>query len=249
MFGAICSLTLRLAPRRKLRRVVEVIDVDDLIPAFEKRVADGFLYGDFQYMTDERSGDFLRKGVFSCYEPVGDETPVSDEQKSISNDDWVNLIYLAHTDKARAYELYRDYYLSTNGQIYWSDTHQSAEYIDYHRALDRKMKATHHATEVITEINVPRETLADFMNEANRDFRNNNVNVIYGTIRLIERDDESFLTWAKKPYACVIFNLHVTHTPEGLEHSAQAFRRLIDMAIRRGGSTPRVPRSRLSAVT
>lgn len=236
LFGVICSLTLRLAPRRKLRRVVEVIDINGLIPAFEQRIADGFLYGDCQYMTDEKSEGFLRRGVFSCYEPVGDETPVSNEQKSISNDDWINLIYLAHTDKARAYEIYRDYYLSTNGQIYWSDTHQSAEYIDYHRALDRKMGAPHRATEVITEINVPRATLSDFMDEASRDFRKNNVNVIYGTIRLIERDDESFLAWAKQPYACVIFNLHVTHTPEGLEHAAQAFRRLIDMAIRRGGS-------------
>jgi hypothetical protein len=34
----------------------------------------------------------------------------------------------------------------------------------------------------------------------------------------------------------VIFNLHTVHTPEGLKHSADAFRRLIDMAIRRDGS-------------
>lgn len=35
-----------------------------------------------------------------------------------------------------------------------------------------------------------------------------------GTIRLIERDDETFLAWARQPYACVIFNLHVVHTAE-----------------------------------
>ena len=59
---------------------------------------------------------------------------------------------------------------------------------------------------------------------------------IYGTIRLIERDDESFLAWAKQPYACTIFNLHTHHTPGGVEHSAAAFRRLIDMAACRQGS-------------
>jgi FAD/FMN-containing dehydrogenase len=53
---------------------------------------------------------------------------------------------------------------------------------------------------------------------------------------LIERDTESFLAWAKQPYACTIFNLHTVHTPEGHEHSAGAFRRLIDMAARRDGS-------------
>jgi len=68
------------------------------------------------------------------------------------------------------------------------------------------------------------------------DFRKNKVELIYGTVRLIERDDESFLPWAKQPYACTIFNLHTVHSPEGLERSADAFRRLIDMAARRGGT-------------
>ena len=68
------------------------------------------------------------------------------------------------------------------------------------------------------------------------DFRDAAVDVIYGTVRLIERDEESFLAWAREPWACVIFNLHTVHTPEGLAHSEAAFRRLIDHAIVRGGS-------------
>ena len=60
--------------------------------------------------------------------------------------------------------------------------------------------------------------------------------MIYGTIRLIERDEESFLRWAREPFACVIFNLHVTHDSIGLEAAARAFRSLIDLGIRHGGS-------------
>ena len=41
------------------------------------------------------------------------------------------------------------------------------------------------------------------------------VDVIYGTVRLIERDDESFLAWARDRWACVIFNLHTVHTRRG----------------------------------
>ena len=59
---------------------------------------------------------------------------------------------------------------------------------------------------------------------------------MYGTVRLIERDDESFLAWAREPWACTIFNLHVDHTPEAIARSGEHFRRLIDMAVRRGGS-------------
>jgi hypothetical protein len=83
---------------------------------------------------------------------------------------------------------------------------------------------------------VPRQRLADFMLEAREDFRRHGVNVIYGTVRMIERDDETFLPWAKQDYACIIFNLHTEHTAVGQQHSADAFRRLIDMAIARNGS-------------
>ena len=88
---------------------------------------------------------------------------------------------------------------------------------------------------MISELYVPRDRLTDFMAAVADDFRANDVNFIYGTIRLVERDEESFLTWATEPWACVIFNLCTRHTPDGLEHAAEAFRRLIDLAVDRGG--------------
>lgn len=237
LFGCIYSAKIRLAPRRLLERVVELGKVDDLAAGFEQRIRDGYLYGDFQFSTDEASGNFLRTGVFSCYRPVDRDGPPPDGQRVLSGEDWTRLILLAHTDKARAYQLYTQHYLATSGQLYESDRHQLADYLDgYHRQLDRALGAAHRASEMITELYVPRDRLADFMADVAEDFRRHRVDVIYGTIRLIERDDESFLAWAREPWACVIFNLHTEHTPEGVEHSAQAFRRLIDRAIERKGS-------------
>ena len=57
-------------------------------------------------------------------------------------------------------------------------------------------------------------------------------NVVYGTVRLIEKDDETFLAWASDRYACVIFNLHVEHTSEAIDAAADAFRELIDLGPR-----------------
>jgi FAD/FMN-containing dehydrogenase len=62
------------------------------------------------------------------------------------------------------------------------------------------------------------------------------VNLIYGTIRLIERDDESFLAWARESWACIIFNLHTQHDNESLAKTADDFRRLIARGIEYGGS-------------
>jgi FAD/FMN-containing dehydrogenase len=237
LFGIVTSVKLRLAPRRKVERVVEIHTVDDLMAAFEKRIADEFLYGDFQFSIERDSDDFLHKGVFSCYRPVPMETPIPPAEKQLTDENWRQLLFLAHTDEKQAFQRYATYYLSTNGQVYWSDIHQLSIYPDnYHREIDQRLRAPYPATEMITEIDVPRAMLKGFFDDVRDDFRKNKVELIYGTVRLIERDDESFLPWAKQAYACTIFNLHTVHSPEGLERSADAFRRLIDMAARRGGT-------------
>jgi len=237
LFGIVTSLQLRLVPRKKIERVVEIRTVDDLTKAFENRISSGFEFGDFQFSVERDSDDFMHKGVFSCYRPVAIETPMLKEQKQLSDENWRQLLYLAHVDPKKAFERYAEYYLSTNGQVYWSDTHQLSIYPDnYHREIDEKLHAPYPASEIIAEIDVPRPMLREFLNEAREDFRKYKIDLIYGTVRLIERDDESFLPWAKQPYACTIFNLHTVHSPEGIGRSSDAFRRLIDMAARRGGS-------------
>jgi FAD/FMN-containing dehydrogenase len=83
---------------------------------------------------------------------------------------------------------------------------------------------------------VERHRLPLFMDDARRLLRDRRANVIYGTVRMIERDDETFLAWARDRYACVIFNLHIDHRPEDIGRAATHFRRLIDHALRHQGS-------------
>jgi FAD/FMN-containing dehydrogenase len=98
------------------------------------------------------------------------------------------------------------------------------------------MDAESPGTEMITEIYVPRARLEDFLAEASAMLKKSGSSTIYGTIRLIEQDNVSFLAWAKHDYACVIFNLHVVHTDAGLNQAIDSFRSLIDLSIDRGGS-------------
>jgi FAD/FMN-containing dehydrogenase len=236
LFGVITSVTLRLAPRRKVRRVVEVRSVDGVMDAFDRRIAEGFVYGDFQYDIDAASDTFMRRGVFSCYQPVDDSTPIAEGQKELSDEDWRGLLLLAHANRSAAFDRYSSYYLSTSGQVYWSDLHQLSIYLDgYHRSLDTALGGG-RATEMITEIYVPRTALQLFFEQVRKAFHGGPVPIVYGTVRLIERDSESFLPWARDRWACTIFNLHVEHTPAGIERGADAFRALIDMAIGHGGS-------------
>ena len=239
LFGIIYSVTLRLMEAHRVRRAVETTSIERLESLFKQRIADGFTYGDFQYRTDEASPGFLRDGVMSCYIPVPGDEPPADEAplKLLSERDWRGLLYLSHADKARAFNEYAGFYMSTNGQTYDSDTFQLSQYIDdYHKELDRSLNSTVKCTETITEVYVPLPSLADFMDAAATELRERKANVIYGTIRLIEQDDETFMNWARQPYACIVFNLHVEHTEAGIAHTADALRALIDLATERGGS-------------
>ena len=237
LFGFIYSVQLRLARRQTVQRVVEIIDLEGLLSGFERCIAEGFLYGDFQFAIDPNSRDFLKRGVFSCYRPVDSNVPMPATQRELKPDDWRRLFLLAHNNKAAAFQAYTTYYLSTNGQLYWSDTHQLAEYVDnYHEELDRQLGPAGAGTEMITEVYVPRENLVRFMEAVAGDLRESHASVIYGTVRFIEPDTDSFLPWAKKRYACIIFNLHTAHDAAALEKTAADFRRLIDRAIEQGGS-------------
>jgi FAD/FMN-containing dehydrogenase len=237
LFGFIYSATLRLVPRLKVERVVEVRDVAGLAGAFAERISDGFVYGDFQYAIDEKSDDFLKRGVFSCYRPVAEDRPMPSLQHELGEGEWTELLFLAHTNKSEAFKRYAAHYLASHGQLYWSDEHQMAYYPEeYHRAVDRMTDAPNRASETITEIYCERDALERFMTEARDYARRDGVNIVYGTIRLIEQDNESFLAWARKPYACVIFNLHVEQTTGGMIRVGDALRRLIDLGLRHGGS-------------
>jgi FAD/FMN-containing dehydrogenase len=237
LFGVVTRVRLRLMPRTKLERTVRIIDVADLMPAFAERIAEGYLYGDCQFSTDASSDTYLRNGVFSCYRPLPADAAMPAQQKELTEDHWRELYYLSHADTRRAYDAYTSYYLSTSGQRYWSDTGQLSVYIDdYHAELDRRLGARHKGSEMISELYVPRPALPSFLAAVRADFRQHDVRLIYGTIRLIERDDESLLAWAREPWVCTVMNLHVDHGEDGVGKAADDFRRLIDRAIAHGGS-------------
>jgi FAD/FMN-containing dehydrogenase len=236
-FGVITSVCLRLAPRIKLERLVEVTTIDRLMPSLEQRMTDGCLFGDFQFSIDERSRDFLCRGVLSSYRPVAAEREMPDGREELERHHWEELIRLAHDDRAKVFEVYSSFYLRTHGALYWSDTHQLSVYLeDYHSQLDHECGTEVPASEMISELYVPRDRLVEFMAAAAERLRDGAVPVIYGTVRLIRRDGESFLAWAREDFACVIFNLHTEHSAAGVATAAEAFRALIDLALSFGGS-------------
>ena len=241
LFGVIYSATLRLSPRQRVRRMVDVIDLDDAMNAVYRRVQQGCVYGDFQFVIDAAEQNFLQRGVFACYQPVAAGESEPDAAADLAPEAWLKLLKLAHDDKKSAFKLYAQHYLGTDGNVYWSDAMQLSTYLPSYAEFLEKSRGDDAAgaakeTLVIGEHYVPRDAIKAFMERARDILRAHGSEVIYGTIRAVQRDTTSFLPWAKDDFACVIFNLRTPHTDAGMQRTADTFRALIDASADLGGS-------------
>lgn len=236
VYGVVTEVTLRLSPRGVVRRVVDLTTRDEIIARMDEEAEAGTLYGDFQFATDHASPDFLRLGIFSRYRPEPEKTPIPEGQRRFTPELWIELLRLARTQRSEAFRRYAEFYASTSGQVYHTDTHQLSTYVPrYHDHL-ADLPAEAQGSEIITELYVPRHELAAFLAEAGEALRSHGAPLTYGTVRLIEPERETALPWARARWACVIFNLLTPLSPEGIERSAGAFRALIDLALARRGS-------------
>jgi len=238
-YGVFCfveNITIRLTGTTKLRRRVEFTSSINLIDRFTQLQAQGATYGDFQFCIDSSAETFLTNGILSAYFPFRDNGIENNTSNLELNErQWRELLRLAHIDKAEAFKMYSDHYKRTDGQVYSSETFQLSLYVpDYHDCIegDRGVKAS----EMITELYVPKDRLHEFLVAAKDRLQKQCADVIYGTVRLIEKDSESFLAWAKDDFACIIFNLHVEHDQLSLLRAKHSFRTLIEIALSMGGS-------------
>ena len=161
----IATVTLRLARAQVLERVVEIRGVEGLaeafagadrrrlrlrrLPVLDRRGLRGLPpRRRLLVLPAGRPGDAdPRRAAGALARGLGEAAPTS-----------------AHTDRAAAYRAYTEHYAATSGQLYRSDTLQMADYDDgYHRVIDAALGAAHPSTEMISELYVPRERLADFM--------------------------------------------------------------------------------------
>lgn len=237
MFGIIYSVTLRLVPRQKLVKRVRWVASDDAIPLLEAAAEAGALHGDFQYAVDEQADSYMREGILSWYEPCDEAAAVYAPEPGEADEAFLASVALAHLDKPRALAAYRKAMLATDGRVNWSDSWQTGDYIvGYHRHVDVSQPGAGKGSEVLSEIYVPRDDLPAFLREAGEVIRDRRANLIYGTVRLIQRDDTTVLAWAKQDYACVIFNFHTELTPPAVECNADTFRAILDRAIARNGA-------------
>jgi FAD/FMN-containing dehydrogenase len=237
LFGVIATVTLRLVPRERLEHQVEVVDAAGLMAAFDRRIASGSLYGECRLAIDPASDDFLRRGILSTWGKTPPSNAPMQPPRELSHDEWRELMFLAHTDPAQWFAKRRDFDLATQKEIVWSDDAQDDTYLEgYHDAIDARLGAKQPGADVMSELCVPPEALGAFLDDVRGWMKSDAVRPLEAVVRLIERNDDTFFTWVRKRSACVTVAQHLERTPAGLSQAAERGRRLIDLALKRGGT-------------
>jgi len=237
LFGIITAVGLRLTLRRKVRRKVEMLTLAEASASVEGAGANKAVFGYFQYNIDETSLEFMRTGILTTYEIVAAETPISDASTDIDEAPLASLLELAHEDRRSAYRHYGTFELSKTGNVEWSDLHQLSSYPSgYHARMDERHTKQRKGADLVWEFYVTRGDLIAFLEDARKLLLKSETPLIYGTVRFIEQDRDSFLAWAKKRYACVIFTPHFADDAPEKRKAGELYRQLAQAATKRGGS-------------
>ena len=232
LFGIVATVTLRLVRRFKVQRQVSRILAMDSVTLLNQHRESGFVFGDCQFAIDMSGNADEHPAILPCYRPVSSDIEVTPEATSLSPEDWASLYRLSRTDKRQAFELFSQHYLGTDGQVYWSDTHQlSSAFSGYREAVNPKQ-----GTEMITEIYLDHDKAIPCLESIREDLASRKADVTYGTIRLIEADHETFLPWARRRSVCIVANLHCPGTASGIKKTKQHFRAILDRALNFDGS-------------
>ncbi len=167
LFGVVTSVKIRLVPRQKVERVVELCDIEEIAEASRSASRRAICTATSSSATAPEDPRLpVTRRVFLLSPRRSANAPFQTDQIRLSPADWRRLLYLAHRNKRRAFHEFADFYLRSSGQIYWSDTHQLSVYLDdYHGRLDRAFEASVPGSEMITELYVPRARLAAFMSD------------------------------------------------------------------------------------
>ena len=236
LFAIVTRVMLRLVARRKLALRVEARGVGEVIATLEQRRRAGAVHGDWQFAIDRGSDEFLGHGFVTSYSPVGDDRPITRPQATVDTEAMIGLATLAHVQPGRAFEVFAQNWKQRDGQVDWSDSWQAGDYHpDYHSAVDARLGSPVKGTEVLSEFYVARPALEAFMRQCASWLKTSHACLVYGVVRLIRRDTETFLNWAREDQACVILNLHVDHTSDGIAAVKQQLHGVAQIAVELGG--------------
>ncbi len=196
-------------PRAKVERRVEILTLAELVRVPEERDTDNWLFGDFQFLDRRTVGRLSSRCLLGLSAIL---TMTSSGQNSCAKRlGKGSSIWLTDCRRRNMQDIIFRPTANAIGATRTSSARTSTT------TMRRSINASNHCLSGRGDNGDLRATRVKhrLRGQSCKTASAALSPVIYGTIRLIERDEESFLAWAREPWACIIFNLHLEHTSAG----------------------------------
>ena len=199
LFGVVVSVTLQLVRRQKIERVVRLLILTHLMQAFEARIRDGYTTVTSSSRLTLTRRDFSLT-AFSRATARWTTTPHPIESTAPARrlTGGVSCTWRTSTSARPSWSSQTSTSARQASSTGTTPTRSTSISMTITAGSTRIWARTCPATEMITELYVPRAQLAAFMAAVREDFLRHAVDFIYGTIRLIAKDEDAFLAWAKR---------------------------------------------------
>lgn len=239
MFGIILDVTLQLTDDNVYKHEAVTVDYKDFPAYFEKNIKGN---PDVALMLvrpsiDPDQSSFLKEMAISLWintneEPAG--IHVLGEEKNVLRDkfffglsrkfDWGKKLrwYL----QKKFVEEGGSTLVSRNNAMRPPET--PLEFLEYYSSKD---------TDIIQEYYIPERNFVQFMDEFRNILQDGKMNVISSTIRFVKANDETYLAYMPKEDGFSIIQMsNVGLSKEDQEHATEVTQKLVDAAVRNGGS-------------
>lgn len=237
LFGVIATVRLRLTRRERVMRQVELPLADDLEERLARAADEGAVLAEAWLSTDLAREDTLGRAVLLLGRPVDPAAPNAAARHRSAPSDLAQLARLEHTDPAAAFGARAAFAMTSDGLVAWADDEQFGEPGgDVHASPGARPGRGAGGSDVITEVFLPPGALAGFLRDVRADFRRSRPALIRATVRTVAPESETLLPWARRPWTCVAFRLHVQRHAGAVGRAADDVRRAIDRALSASGT-------------
>ena len=239
LFGVILDITLNLTDNHILQKEAHIIDYTEFPAFFENFIVNDPNVELFIARPSIAPSSLLRETVVTIWKRTNIQKPQDDKifdlqsEKKVWRDkfffSWSRRTGLGkeirwYLQKRLVAQINKTDYITRNNAM--RPPTAPLKFLDYKSDKD---------TDIIQEYFIPVDKFADFIDGVRLIVEQNKVNLLGVTIRYVEKNNETFLSYGKKKAFSVVVYSNQELSPSGVQKAKTMTIKLVDLAINNGG--------------
>ncbi len=232
LFGIILDVKLKVVDNVALTFQSISVLPEDYVNAYQKIVSNNpnvqFAYGRLR-ISDKH---FLQQATLNYFEKI-DKKPLALSQQQSKNAETKRIVFRGSVDSEYGKRLRWDLESSLNSVSPYA-TFSRNEILSEDAALIENKDI--HSTDLLHEYFIPKQHLAQFIQDLKPVLKTKKVDLLNITIREVEHDHDAFMNYARKDVFGLVFLFNQKKTAQQEQDMQQLTQQLVDITLKNQGT-------------